>query len=73
MGMEAQGVLGFTDEGCAEVRTLAEASEGMKQAFAWLSLRGFVRLGADAHGELIVMMSKPKRARSSATAEEVAG
>jgi hypothetical protein len=73
MSSETDGVLGFTDESCAEVRTLAEASEGMKQAFAWLSLRGFVRLAADAHGEHIVVISKPKRARSSATAEEVAG
>ena len=73
MGQEAEGVLGFTDESCAEVPTLAEASEGMKQAFAWLSLRGFVRLGTDEHGEHIVVISQPKRARSGVTVEGVAG
>ncbi len=69
MGMEPEGVLGFTDESCAEVRTLGESSAGMKQAFAWLSMRGFVRLGKDEHGEHVVVIAEPKPARGSLTAE----
>lgn len=51
--------LGLIDEGGLEVRTLTEADPSVVEAFEWLKDRGYVELGADAHGEHILVLRRP--------------
>ena len=44
---------------CQEVTTLAEASQGMRDAYAWLQERGYVELGTDPQGEHIFVLKRP--------------
>lgn len=52
-------VVGFTDEGCQEVSSLADASTAMREAFEWLRQRGYVELGADGSGEFVNVIRRP--------------
>lgn len=52
-------VIGFVDEGCAEVHALAQACPAMREAFEWLQPRGYVELGTDTDGEFINVVRRP--------------
>jgi hypothetical protein len=46
-------------EASQEVRSLAEASTAMREAFEWLRQRGYVELGSDGEGEFINVVRRP--------------
>lgn len=52
-------VIGFTDEAAAEVMSLAEASDAMREAFEWLQPRGYVELDRDGEGEVVSVIRRP--------------
>lgn len=56
---EYRTVLGLTDEGQQEVKTLAEASSAIQEAYEWLHPRGYVEVGEDKDGEFINVVRRP--------------
>ncbi len=59
-GDEFHTVIGFSSESCEEVKTLAEASAAMQEAFEWLRVRGYVELGTDGEGEFAQVVKRPE-------------
>lgn len=55
-----------TDEDCAAVKRLAEASAAVREAFAWLSMRGIVVLLEGAGGDTIKVLRRPEAAETPA-------
>lgn len=47
------------DESCREVRTVAEASQAIRDAYAWLQPRGYVQTSTDELGERIDVLRRP--------------
>jgi len=56
---EFRTVLGLTDDGQLEVKTLAEAAPAIQEAYEWLHPRGYVELGQDKDGEFINVIRRP--------------
>ena len=56
---ESRTVLGLSGETQGEVTALADASEAIREAFAWLQPRGYVQLSKDGIGEYIDVLRRP--------------
>ncbi len=56
---EYRTVLGLTNEAQQEVASLAEASEAMQQAVAWLIERGYVEMAEDPSGQYVNVLRRP--------------
>lgn len=56
---EYHTVLGLTNEEQQEVASLAEASEAMQEAVAWLIERGYVEMAEDPSGEYVNVLRRP--------------
>ena len=56
---EYRTVLGLTNEEQQEVASLAEASEAMQEAVAWLMERGYVEMAEDPSGEYVNVLRRP--------------
>lgn len=56
---EYRTVLGLTNEDALEVPRLADASESLQQAVAWLRERGYVGLSEDPSGQYVDVMRRP--------------
>lgn len=52
-------VLGLTNDGQSEVARLVDATDAIREAFAWLQPRGYVRLSRDGSGEYIDVLRRP--------------
>ena len=50
---------GLTGEDCVEVKSLAEASCAIRDAYEWLEPRGYIELLSDAEGEYIAVLRRP--------------
>lgn len=53
-----------TDENCSAVARLADASAAVQEAFAWLSMRGIVRLSSEDEGDTIQVLRRPEAAQT---------
>lgn len=52
-------VLGLTNEAQQEVACLAEASEALQEAVAWLLERGYVEMAEDPSGQYVNVVRRP--------------
>lgn len=51
--------IGFCNEECEEVSSLAAASAALRETFEWLRERGYVELGRDGDGEFVNVVRRP--------------
>jgi hypothetical protein len=63
-------VLGLTDEDQQEVARLADASQAMQEAVAWLIERGYVEMAEDTSGEYVNVIRRPGEDEDGTECEE---
>lgn len=56
---DRRSVFGLVSESYTEVRSLAEASDAIREAVEWLEPRGFVKVSKDEAGEYIDVLRRP--------------